>query len=76
MPYLGVFGLEFSETIVIFENSTLKFDKYESLYHTVNFGIWSVFSKGPESAFSEGPGAGPSPLYKACHVFDHIKTIL
>ena len=25
MPYLGIFGVEFSKTIVIFEISTLKF---------------------------------------------------
>ena len=36
----------------------------ESLSHTVNFGIGSAFSKGPKSAFSEGPG--PGPLYKVC----------
>ena len=53
--YLGLW-LECWKTIVIFEISTLKFVKNESLTHTVNFGI--------ESAFSEGPR--PGPLYKAC----------
>ena len=62
MPYLGIFGLEFQRTIIIFEISTLEFVKNESLTHTMNFGIGSAFSKGPMSAFSEGPG----PLYKAC----------
>ena len=62
MPYLGIFGLEFQKTIIIFEISTLEFVKNESLTHTMNFGIGSAFSKGPMSAFSEGPG----PLYKAC----------
>ena len=66
MPYLGIFGLEFWKAIVIFEISTLKFVKYESLTHIVNFGIGSAFSKGPGSAFSEGPGPGPDPLYKVC----------
>ena len=68
MPYLGIFGLEFQNSIVIFEISTLEFVKNESLTHTMNFGIGSVFSKGPESAFSEGPGPGPGPgpLYKVC----------
>ena len=46
MLYLGIFGLEFSKTIVIFEISTLKFVKHESLTHTVNFGVGSAFSKG------------------------------
>ena len=44
MPYLGIFGLDFFKTIVIFEISTLKFIKNESLTHTVNFGIGSAFS--------------------------------
>ena len=64
MPYLGICGLEFQKTIVIFEISTLKFAENESLTHTVNFGIGSAFSKGPGSAFSEG--LGPGPLYKVC----------
>ena len=62
MPYLGVFGIEFWKTIVIFETITLKFVESESLAGTVNFGIGSAFSKVPGSAFSEGPG--PGPLYK------------
>ena len=64
MPYLGIFGLEFQKTIVIFEISTLEFVKYESLTHTVNFGIGSAFSKDPWSVFSEGLG----PLYKVCRL--------
>ena len=40
----------------------------ESLTHTVNFSIGSAFPKGPESAFSEGLGAGPGPLYKVCRL--------
>ena len=67
IPYLDIFGLEFSKTIVIFEIRTLKFDKNESLTHTVTFGIGSAFSKGPGSAFSESPVRGPGPLYKVCH---------
>ena len=59
MPYLGICGLKFKKTIVIFEMSTLKFVKNESLTHTVNFGVGSAFSKVPGSAFSEGPGLGP-----------------
>ena len=38
----------------------------EHLIHTINFGIGSTFSKVPGSAFSEGPGLGPGPLYKVC----------
>ena len=34
---------------------------------TVNFGIGPAFSKDPGSAFSEGTGPGPGPLYKVCH---------
>ena len=64
MPFLGIFGLEFLKTIVIFEINTLKFVIIESLTRTVNFGIGSAFSKGPESAFSEGLGPGPGLLYK------------
>ena len=67
MPYLGIFGLEFQKTIVIFEISTFKFVKNESLTHTMNFGVGSTFSKGLGSAFSESPGLGPGPLYKICH---------
>ena len=42
MCYLGIFGVENLKTIVIFEISTLKFAKNESLTHTVNFGIGST----------------------------------
>ena len=66
VPYLGIFGPEFWKTIVIFEISTLKLVKSGSLTHTVNFDIGSAFSKGPESAFSEGPGPSSGPLYKVC----------
>ena len=60
MPYLGIFGLE--KTIVIFEISTLRFVKNESLSRTMNFDLGSAFSKGLGSAFSEGPGPSPGPL--------------
>ena len=60
MPNLGIFGVEFLKGIVIFEISTLKFVKAESLTHTVNFGIGSAFSEG------SGPGPGPGPLSKVC----------
>ena len=43
MPYLGIFGIEFEKTIVISEISNLEFLKYESLAHTVNFGISPLF---------------------------------
>ena len=69
MLYLSIFGLEFLKTIVIFEISTLKFVKHESLTHSMNFGIGSVFSEG----------LGPGPLYKVCHlcvVLLFIPTIL
>ena len=66
MLYLGIFRLEFQKTIIIFEISTLKLVKNESLTHTVNFGIGSAFSKGLGSAFSEDPGLGLGPLYKVC----------
>ena len=64
MPYLGIFGLQFKKTIVIFEISTLTFVKTESLTHIVDFGIGSTFSKCLGLVFSEGPG--PGPLYKVC----------
>ena len=78
MPYLGIFdqkcliwlflGKIFRKTIVIFEVSTLKFVKNDSLTHIVNFGIASTFSKGAGSVFSEGPGPVPGPLYKVCQM--------
>ena len=69
MPYLGIFGLEFQKSIVIFEISTLESLKNESLTHRMNFRVGSVFSKGLGSSFSEGPcpGPGPDPLFKVCH---------
>ena len=78
MPYLGIFdqkcliwlflGKIFRKTIVIFEISTLKFVKNDSLTHIVNFGIGSTFSKVAGSVFSEGPGPVPGPLYKVCQM--------
>ena len=47
-----------------FEISILTFLKYESLIHTVDFGIGSAFSKSAMSALSEDPGMGPGPLCK------------
>ena len=47
MLFLGIFGLQFLKTIVIFEISTLEFVKHEPLTNTINFGIGSAFSKGP-----------------------------
>ena len=32
----------------------------------MNFSIGSAFSKDSGSAFSEGPGPDPGPLYKVC----------
>ena len=52
----------------MFEMSTLKFFKSESVIHTVNFGIGPAFSKSPGSTLFEGPGPGPSLLYKVCPV--------
>ena len=54
------------KNLLSFEISTLEFVKHEHLIHTINFGIGSTFSKVPGSAFSEGPGLGPGPLYKVC----------
>ena len=53
MPYLGIFGLDFSQTIVIFEISTLG---YGSLTQTMNFG--SAFSEGPDPALGQMMSAG------------------
>ena len=68
MLYLQIFGLEFLKAIVIFEISTLKCVKNESLTHMVNFGIGSAFFKGPWSTFSEGPCLVPGPFYKVCRL--------
>ena len=73
MPYLGIFGLEFLETIVIFEIGTLRLVKNESLVHAVNFDTGSAFCKGPGSAFYEGPGPGPGTLYKVYHPPPHTQ---
>ena len=70
----GYFCAIILKTIVIFEISTLKFVKNDSLTHRVNIGIGSAFSKDlgsafsktPGSAFSEDPGPGSGPLYKVC----------
>ena len=67
MLYLGIFGLEFEKTIVIFEISTLEFFN-EFLTHTVNFDIGSALSKGLGSPFSEGPGPGLGPICKVCRL--------
>ena len=63
MLYLGIFGLECKNVIVI----TLKFVKIESLTHAVNCGIGSAFSKSPGSTFSDGSRPDPGPLYKVWH---------
>ena len=70
MPYLAIARLEFYKTTTLFEIGTLEFAKNGFLTHTVNFGIWSAFSKGLVSASSEGSGPGPGPLYK---VFQNLR---
>ena len=76
MPDLSIFGLAFEKTIVIFETSTLKFSKNESLTNTGSFGIGFTVSKGPRSAFSDVPS--PGPLYKVCtkKVFKTVLHVL
>ena len=56
MSDLGILGLEFKATIVIFEISNLEFVENEYLTYAVNFDTGSAFSKGPRSAPSESPG--------------------
>ena len=58
MPYLGIFGLEFQKTVVIFEVSTLEFVKNESLTYTMNFGVGSTFSKVSGVRFCGRSGSG------------------
>ena len=45
--------------------------------NTVNFDVGLAFSKDPGSAFSEGPGPGPSPIHKVRHklVFTYVTGI-
>ena len=38
------------------------------------FNSYREFSKGPGSAFSEGPGPGTSLLYKICHMEQKIEV--
>ena len=51
-------------------NQHLQIVKNESLTHTANCGIGSVFSTALGSAFSGGPD--PGPLYKVCRQLTHI----
>ena len=67
MPCLGIFGLEFLRTIVIFETCTLKFVNNEFLTRTVNLSIGSAFSKSPVPDLV--------PLYKACHFSKNQKSL-
>ena len=64
MSCVGIFGLKFKETIVIFEISTFEFITNKFLIHTGKFVIGFGFSKVPGSAFSEGVG----PLFKVCFI--------
>ena len=63
MPDLSVFKLDFWKTI-LFQISTLGFAKNIFLTHTVNFGVGSTFSKGPESPVSESVGPSPLSIHK------------
>ena len=74
MSYLGISGLEFLKTIVIFEISTFEFVKPESLTHAMNFDIGSALSKDLGSAFSEDLCTGLGSLYKYAKIF-YPKTI-
>ena len=65
--YLRIFGLDFENSFVVFEISTLLFVKHEFLTNAENFGIGPFF-KGRALVFSEAPGPGPGPLYKVCLV--------
>ena len=48
MLYLGIFWLEFSKIIVVFDEiSTIEFVKSKFLIQTVIFGIGSAFSECP-----------------------------
>ena len=62
MSYLGIFGLQFQKTMVIFEISTLGFVKNEFLTHRLSFCIGSVYSK------NEGADPASARLYKVCPV--------
>ena len=67
MPYLDIFGIEVSKNLFWYlKSAPSNLPNKRSLTHTVNFGIGSTFSKYSRSAFSEGPGQGPGPLYKVC----------
>ena len=65
MPCLGIFGLEFSKTVVTFEIHPFKFVKNE-IFNSVNFGMESGLSKGLGSSFSEGQIPCLDLLYKLC----------
>ena len=50
----------------MYEISLLELVKNGFLIHTMNYGIGSVFCKGPQSDFSEGSSPGSAPLYEVC----------
>lgn len=52
------------KTIAIFAMHLRVYQKWFFLTIIVNFGIGSVFSKGPGSAFTEGLVTGPGLFYK------------
>ena len=61
----ALFGY-FQKLLSYLKSAPLNLSRNESITQTVNFRVGSAFSRGPTSAFSEGPGPGPDPLYKVC----------
>ena len=62
----GHFWAIILKILAIFEISTLKLVKNDSLTEMVNFYVESAFSKCQGSPFSESPGSGPGPFCKVC----------
>ena len=64
----ALFGY-FQKLLSYLKSAPLNLSRNESLTQTGNFRVESTFSRGPGSAFSEGPGPGPGLLYKVCPLF-------
>ena len=66
LTYLDILDSIFQKTIVIYEINNLTFLKNEFFNSSSKF--WY------RSAFSEGLGQGPDPLYKVCIFLEQLQS--
>ena len=69
----GTFETEFKNTIVIFEMSTMKFLKGNSLINSAKFDIGSDSPKDSGSTLSEDASPSTGPLYEVWHMLANRK---